>query len=103
MSSNRNIAHEDGTATQALAIEILSWLAGRPELLQRFFALTGFSAENLRSVATDPGFHAALTDFLMNHEPTLIAFCSETDTDPERVVRAHAALCGPPGLDTNAF
>lgn len=31
----------------------------------------------------------------MEHEPTLMAFCNETQTSPDEVVRAHHALSGP--------
>lgn len=78
-----------------IAIAILGWLAGEPELLGRFLSLTGTEPSALRSAAADPGFLGGLVDFLMQHEPTLLAFCEATDTKPEEVVRAHALLVGP--------
>ena len=32
----------------------------------------------------------------MNHEPTMMAFCAETDTAPEAVAAAYHALAGDP-------
>ena len=83
------------TAAEETAIAILGWLANEPELLGRFLALTGTDPTSLRRAVEDPGFLAGVVDFLMSHEPTLLAFCAATDTRPEDVVRAHVALSGP--------
>jgi hypothetical protein len=77
------------------AISILGWLANEPDLLSRFLALTGTDLSSLRSAASDPGFLAGVVDFLMGHEPTLLAFCEATGTPPQDVVYAHAVLSGP--------
>ena len=83
------------------AIDVLTWLAGEPEMMGRFLALTGLRIDNLRKSAGEPGFYLGLLDFLMNHEPTLIAYCEATGTKPATVARAHRTLAGPSGLDTN--
>jgi hypothetical protein len=83
------------TPSEETAIAILGWLANEPELLGRFLALTGTDPSSLRHAAADPGFLAGVVDFLMGHEPTLLAFCEATGTRPEDVVRAHAMLSGP--------
>lgn len=76
------------------AIAVLVWLAGEPELMGRFLALTGLEASNLRDAAQEPGFLAGVLGFLMNHEPTLMDFCVATATKPETVTRAFQALGG---------
>jgi hypothetical protein len=76
------------------AIAVLVWLAGEPELMGRFLALTGLEASNLRDAAQEPGFLAGVLGFLMNHEPTLMDFCAATGTKPETVTRAFQALGG---------
>tara|TARA_R110002020_G_scaffold3124_4_gene14344 strand:- start:44 stop:307 length:264 start_codon:yes stop_codon:yes gene_type:complete len=76
------------------AIGVLVWLAGEPELMGRFLALTGLEANNLREAAREPGFLAGVLEFLMNHEPTLMDFCAATGTRPEEVTRAFHALGG---------
>ena len=83
-----------GPDSEVLAIAILSWLASEPELLSRFLALTGVDPSDLRAAAGNRGFLAALVEFLMGHEPTLMAFCEATGTKPEQVVRAHASFGG---------
>lgn len=76
------------------AIAVLVWLAGEPELMGRFLALTGLEANNLRDAAKEPGFLAGVLGFLMSHEPTLMDFCTATDTRPETISRAFHALGG---------
>jgi hypothetical protein len=83
------------------AIAILAWLANEPELLSRFLALTGTDPAALRSAVGEPGFMGGLVGFLMEHEPTLMAFCAATGTSPEDVVRAHHAFSGPGDFEEN--
>lgn len=91
-SQKETTAAQDAEAT---AVAILGWLAGEPELLSRFLALTGVSPGEVRGAVADPGFLAGLVDFLMGHEPTLLAFSEATGVKPESVVQAHAILSGP--------
>ncbi len=74
------------------AVAVLGWLAGQPDLMSRFLALSGLTADGLRQASTEPGFFAGLLAFLMNHEPTLMAFCEETGTPPARVAGAYRTL-----------
>ena len=80
---------------EATAVAILGWLAGEPELLSRVLSLTGVAPSDVRGAMNDPGFLAGLVDFLMSHEPTLLAFSAATGVKPEAVVEAHAILSGP--------
>ncbi|MCF3643259.1 DUF3572 domain-containing protein, partial [Rhizobium sp. TRM95111] len=61
----------------------------------RFLALTGVEPAAVRGAVGDPGFLAGLVDFVMGHEPTLMAFCAATGIRPETVQRAHARLSRP--------
>jgi hypothetical protein len=91
-------SQKDTPATEeaeATAIAVIGWLAGEPELLSRFLALTGIAPADMRGAVNDPGFLAGLLDFLMSHEPTLLAFTTASGISPEAVVRAHAVLSGP--------
>ncbi|MCO6410160.1 DUF3572 family protein [Hoeflea alexandrii] len=76
------------------AIAVLVWLAGEPELMGRFLALTGLEASSLREAAKEPGFLAGVLGFLMSHEPTLLDFCASTGTKPETISWAFHALGG---------
>lgn len=80
---------------EAMAISVLAWLTGQPDLLGRFMALSGVDAGSIRQAAREPGFLAGVTSFVMAHEPTLLAFCAESDVRAERVAACHRQLAGP--------
>ncbi len=77
------------------AAAVLGWIAGEPDMLQRFLALSGVAPDQIRSSISDPGFLAGMIDFIMGHEPSLLAFCEATDTRPEKVIAAHHHYSGP--------
>lgn len=78
--------------TDELAVDIFGWMAAEPELLGRFLALTGLTAQQLRGFTQEPGFAAAVIGFIAAHEPTLLAFCRDNDVAPEVVARAWQRL-----------
>lgn len=81
-------------AAEMLAVDAFSWLAGQPEALGRFLALSGIGPETLRAAAADPGFLAGILDFLAGDEALLVAFAGEAGIRPDRVVAARHALGG---------
>lgn len=89
-NSRRNAANTEETAAA-----ILGWLANEPDMLGRFLALSGVQPNQLRGAVNDPGFLAGMIDFLMGHEPTLLAFCEATGTKPETVTAAWHHYSGP--------
>jgi hypothetical protein len=103
LPSKQNDSHKVSPLPEETAVSVLVWMAEEPEMMGRFLALTGLTADSLRRAAGEPGFHLGVLDFLMGHEPTLLQFCAATGTRPETVMRAHAALDGPPGLGTSDF
>lgn len=82
---------------EALAVKALGWIAADPTLLQRFLAITGLDAGTVRHAATQPGFHAGVLRFLTDHEPTLLAFASDSGISPAAVGRALDRLPGGSG------
>jgi hypothetical protein len=56
----------------------------------------------VRGAVNDRGFLAGMLDFLMLHEPTLMAFCEASGTSPE-VVAAASAHFSPPGLSSGEY
>ncbi|MCT8997131.1 DUF3572 domain-containing protein [Chelativorans intermedius] len=77
---------------EAIAIDALSFIASDPDLLPRFLALTGIEARHIRKAAGEPGFLAGVLQFVLAHEPTLMAFCEKTAIPPRQVEAAHRAL-----------
>jgi hypothetical protein len=80
---------------QALAIEVLSYLAAEPERLERFITLSGLDLGDLRAAAAEPGFFVAILDFLAADEPLLLSFAANSGRDPAAIGRARQALAGP--------
>lgn len=83
---------------EAIAVRALGFVAGDPELLPRFLAITGIEANSIRRAAAEPGFLAGVLQFVLAHEPTLLRFCDETGTRPGDVGKALKAL--PQGDDS---
>lgn len=85
----------DSPGADEIAVAILTWLGQEPDMLSRFLALSGLDAGDLRQFSRSPGFAAALMEFLMAHEPSLMAFCAQSGLAPETVAAAWAKLSGP--------
>ena len=88
----------ESEAAQDTAIAALAYIAGQPELLNRFLAITGIEASAIRSAALEPGFLAGVLNFVLAHEPTLLAFAEHAGLRPEQVGRALRSL--PSGDDS---
>lgn len=84
------------------AIAVLGWLANEPDMLGRFLALSGTRPDQLRQAIGDPAFMAGMLDFLMAHEPTLMAFSTASGIQPETVVSASRHYTGPT-LDSGEY
>ena len=89
-------------AADQTAVAVLGWLASEPDMLGRFLALSGLEAGQLRQAVNDPDFLAGMLDFVMAHEPTLLAFCEASGTKPEDVASAWRHL-SKPGLDSGEY
>jgi hypothetical protein len=81
-------------AAEEIAVAALSYLAANSEHLDRFFAITGLAAHNLRAAARRPGFYAAVLDYFMADERSLLAFAQSAGVRPDAIVRAREALGG---------
>jgi hypothetical protein len=102
MQSNFKSSNKSTVDPQETAIKVLGWLASEPDMFGRFLALTGVEPAQVRNAMNDPGFLSGMLDFLMNHEPTLMEFCTATDTAPEAVMAA-AHHFSPPGHSSGEY
>ena len=85
--------------SRSLAASALTFLAVDPERLQRFLDLTGLGPHNLREAAGIPGFHGSVLEYVLADEELLLRFAADAELEPETIVRAHEALCGPARFD----
>ena len=86
-------------AASALAVTALSFIAGEPERLGRFLAMSGIGPESIRDAANEPDFLLGVLDYLMGDEELLLAFANENSFDPAHVASARDILAGPPFTD----
>jgi Protein of unknown function (DUF3572) len=77
---------------EAIATDALAWLGEDGERLQRFLALSGLGPQNLRRAAAEPGFLAAILDYLAANEPLLIAFSDRIQRRPDNIMQARRRL-----------
>lgn len=87
--TERNSATPD---PQALALAALGWVLEDQARAERLLALTGLTAQRLRSGLEDPTILAAVLEFLTNHEPDLLAAAEALDVPPEQITAARREL-----------
>jgi len=102
MQSNFKNPKKSAADPQETAIAVLGWLANEPDMFGRFLARTGVEPAQVRNAINDPAFLAGMLDFLMAHEPTLLAFCAASNIPPETVAAASAHF-SPPGLASGEY
>jgi hypothetical protein len=79
-------------AAESLAVQALSFLAGEPERLARFLALTGIGPDRIRAAAASPGFLAGVLDHVASEDTLVTAFAAEAGVKPEEVEKARRLL-----------
>jgi hypothetical protein len=77
---------------EQIAVAALGFVAGDPALLPRFLSITGIEPDQIRQAAREPGFLAGVLQFIVAHEPTLIAFTQSAGIEPSSVLQAMRAL-----------
>jgi hypothetical protein len=80
---------------EALGIQALAYLAGDPERLGRFLALSGLGPETIRAAAHDPRFLAGVLEYIVGDEALLVAFAEHVQAAPEHMAQAQGLLAGP--------
>lgn len=76
----------------ALALRALAWTLSEEDRAQRLLALTGLSADHLRTALDEPATLAAILRFLEAHEPDLVACAEAIGSPPEALVSARREL-----------
>ena len=82
----------DPEAALAIGVQALEFLAADPVQLYRFLDLSGLDVSQIRAAAANPAFFAGLLDFLLGHEPTLLAFAAQAELSPASVGAARETL-----------
>ncbi len=79
---------------ETLALQALGWLAGIDEAVDRFLALSGLSATELRDRAEDPELLAAVVDFILSEDSLARNFCETAGIDALTLHACRRALPG---------
>lgn len=77
---------------EAIALQVLAYLAEDVQRLGNFLALTGLGPEELRAQAREPQLLAAVLDHLMREESQLLVFAANYGLAPELIGQAHVLL-----------
>lgn len=75
-----------------LALIVLAWLLGDSARAERLLALTGMTADDLRTAAVQPQMLAEVIRYLEGHEADLVAAADAVGTSPSRLVDARIEL-----------
>ncbi len=81
-------------AAEAVAVQALGFLAQDGERLERFVALSGLNASEIRAAAGEPGFLVGVLDHIVSDDRVLMAFAEHSGLAPEEIEKAHSALSG---------
>ena len=82
-----------------LALAALGWVLSDDNHAERLLTLTGLSPDALREGVGNRDILVAVMDFLMSHEPDLIAAADALGVDPQMLVAAAHGLSGPHDFD----
>lgn len=86
----------------ALLLDALVWTLQDGTRADRFLALTGLDADQLRHYASSPATLRALAGFLADHEPDLVACADALQIAPTAIPAAARALGGAAHKDFDA-
>jgi hypothetical protein len=91
-ASRSKLAQVSPEDAEAIAINVLTFIAAEPARLDRFMALSGLTGDSLRAAAAEPGFFAGVLDHLAADEALLLAFAANAGQDPALILRARDRL-----------
>jgi adenine/guanine phosphoribosyltransferase-like PRPP-binding protein len=78
--------------TMALALQVVAWTLSDERRAARLLDVTGLDPDDLRAGLGRPAMLRALIDFVLDHEPDLIACADALGIDPADIVAARARL-----------
>lgn len=70
----------------------LAFILETDQMRERFLSLSGLSGADLRTMAPEAAFQIGVLDFLLGHEPDLLAFAQARNLAPESIAVARYQL-----------
>jgi Protein of unknown function (DUF3572). len=77
---------------ETIALRLVGWIVADSVRAERMLSLTGLEPGALRTGLSDPATLSALMDFVINHEPDLLACAEALDVKPASLVAARERL-----------
>lgn len=77
---------------ESIGVSALLFLAGDPQRLANFLTTTGVGPGELRAEAHAPHMLAAVLDYLLQDESSLLVFCASDGIPPQDIAPARRAL-----------
>ena len=77
---------------ETIALRLVGWIVADSVRAERMLSLTGLEPGALRTGLSDPATLGALMDFVINHEPDLLACAEALDVTPAHLVAARERL-----------
>lgn len=84
----------DRAAAEVVALRALAFIAAEPARLDRFLALSGLSAAEIRTQAGEPAFLGGVLDFLLSDDGLVLAFVEEAGLACDTPLKARSLLPG---------
>jgi len=75
-------------------LSALGWVLADENHAERLLALTGITPDELRARLGERGVLAAVLEFVLGHEPDLLACATALGVEPQALAAAHAKLAG---------
>ncbi|MCE7795516.1 DUF3572 domain-containing protein [Sphingobium sufflavum] len=75
-----------------IALLVIGWIVAEPGRVERFLTLTGMDSDQLRGGLGDAAVLGAAIDFLLSHEPDLLACADAIGESPAAIVAARAEI-----------
>lgn len=77
-----------------ITLNLIGFIASDDDRIERFFALSGMTLEDLKDGAQKPEFLGFLLDYALQDETLILDFAAASGTKPENIQRARFALPG---------
>lgn len=84
---------------EIIALKALGYIVSDDALRDRFVALTGLDSDTLRENLDQPATLISILEFLVSHEPDLIAAAEAQSISPDAIVKAWRTLGGGVGQE----
>lgn len=83
----------------SIALGAISYIVSQGQLRERFLALSGLAPEDIRTNIQEIDFLSSTLEFLISHEPDLLACAEHMEEKPENLISAWRALGGGAGQE----